>query len=231
MRQLVVTYSCGEVTLTRDIGQLMSTLRKERGLSQERLAELLNCTKQTISNYECNKRRPDYEMLEAIADVLNVPMAFFISKEEQREELDKIYGIIPPKKRKGRIIPVLGTIPAGVPLEAIEDVLDYEELPESMFSGGREYFALKIKGDSMMPRYEDGDVVILRQQDSCESGQDCAVLVNGNDATFKRVRMNEKTLTLQPLNPAYEPMVYTTKEVVDLPVRILGVAVEIRRTV
>ncbi len=125
----------------------------------------------------------------------------------------------------------MGTIPAGVPLEAIEDVLDYEELPESMFSGGREYFALKIKGDSMIPRYEDGDVVILRKQDSCESGQDCAVLVNGNDATFKRVRMNEKTLTLQPLNPAYEPMVYTTKEVVDLPVRILGVAVEIRRTV
>ena len=100
-----------------------------------------------------------------------------------------------------------------------------------MFSGGREYFALKIKGDSMIPRYEDGDVVILRKQDSCESGQDCAVLVNGNDATFKRVRMNEKTLTLQPLNPAYEPMVYTTKEVADLPVRILGVAVEIRRTV
>ena len=57
------------------------------------------------------------------------------------------------------------------------------------------------------------------------------MLVNGNDATFKRVRMNEKTLTLQPLNPAYEQMVYTTKEVADLPVRILGVAVEIRRTV
>lgn len=158
-------------------------------------------------------------------------MAFFISKEEQREELDKIYGAIPPKKRKGRINPVLGTIPAGVPLEAIGDALDYEELPESMFSGGREYFALKIQGDSMLLRYEDGDVVILRKQETCESGQDCAVLVNGNDATFKRVRMNEKTLTLQPLNPAYEPMVYTTKEVAELPVRILGVAVELRRTV
>lgn len=189
-------------------------LRRNANMKQIELCKLLGISQATLSSWENGKYEPDINQLRELSKIFDT-------------SIDYIVGNSPA----GRPVPVLGTIPAGVPLEAIEDILDYEELPESMFSGGREYFALKIKGDSMMPRYEDGDVVILRQQDSCESGQDCAVLVNGNDATFKRVRMNEKTLTLQPLNPAYEPMVYTTKEVVDLPVRILGVAVEIRRTV
>lgn len=189
-------------------------LRRNANMKQIELCKLLGISQATLSSWENGKYEPDINQLRELSKIFDT-------------SIDYIVGNSPA----GRPVPVLGTIPAGVPLEAIEDILDYEELPESMFSGGREYFALKIKGDSMMPRYEDGDVVILRQQDSCESGQDCAVLVNGNDATFKRVRMNEKTLTLQPLNPAYEPMVYTTKEVADLPVRILGVAVEIRRTV
>ena len=189
-------------------------LRRNANMKQIELCKLLGISQATLSSWENGKYEPDINQLRELSKIFDT-------------SIDYIVGNSPA----GRPVPVLGTIPAGVPLEAIEDVLDYEELPESMFSCGREYFALKIKGDSMIPRYEDGDVVILRKQDSCESGQDCAVLVNGNDATFKRVRMNEKTLTLQPLNPAYEPMVYTTKEVVDLPVRILGVAVEIRRTV
>lgn len=189
-------------------------LRRNANMKQIELCKLLGISQATLSSWENGKYEPDINQLRELSKIFDT-------------SIDYIVGNSPA----GRPVPVLGTIPAGVPLEAIEDILDYEELPESMFSGGREYFALKIKGDSMMPRYEDGDVVILRQQDSCESGQDCAVLVNGNDATFKRVRMNEKTLTLQPLNPAYEPMVYTTKEVAELPVRILGVAVEIRRTV
>lgn len=189
-------------------------LRRNANMKQIELCKLLGISQATLSSWENGKYEPDINQLRELSKIFDT-------------SIDYIVGNSPA----GRPVPVLGTIPAGVPLEAIEDVLDYEELPESMFSGGREYFALKIEGDSMMPRYEDGDVVILRQQDSCESGQDCAVLVNGNDATFKRVRMNEKTLTLQPLNPAYEPMVYTTNEVAELPVRILGVAVEIRRTV
>ena len=189
-------------------------LRRNANMKQIELCKLLGISQATLSSWENGKYEPDINQLRELSKIFDT-------------SIDYIVGNSPA----GRPVPVLGTIPAGVPLEAIGDVLDYEELPESMFSGGREYFALKIKGDSMMPRYEDGDVVILRQQDSCESGQDCAVLVNGNDATFKRVRMNEKTLTLQPLNPAYEPMMYTIKEVAELPVRILGVAVEIRRTV
>ena len=83
----------------------------------------------------------------------------------------------------------------------------------------------------MYPRYEEGDILIVRKQDMCESGDDCVVMVNGNDATFKRVRLGEKTLTLQPINPQYEIRTFTAHEIETLPVRILGVVVELRRKV
>lgn len=83
----------------------------------------------------------------------------------------------------------------------------------------------------MLPEYRAGDVLILRKQEDCETGDDCAVMVNGSDATFKRIRRNEKGITLQPLNPAYDPTFYTNHEVIDLPVRIIGIVVEVRRKI
>ena len=116
-------------------------------------------------------------------------------------------------------------------MEAIEDIIDYEEVPADWGRGGQEYFALKIRGNSMKPVYLNGDVLIFRRQDTCDSGQDCAVMVNGDDATFKRVRRTSDGVTLQPLNPDFEPRHYTSKEIEELPVRVIGVVVEIRRKI
>ena len=73
-----------------------------------------------------------------------------------------------------------------------------------------------------------GDIVIFEKCSDCESGQHCVVMVNGNDATFKKVIKSENGITLQPLNSNYEPMFYTNKQIKELPVRILGVAKEKR---
>ena len=144
----------------------------------------------------------------------------------------KIYATYTDTSRSNVVrIPVLGNIPAGIPLSAIEDIEGWEELSPDMLRGGKEYFALAIKGDSMMPEYHDSDVLILRKQDSCETGDDCAVMVNGDDATFKCVRRSEKGITLQPLNPTYGPMFFSNEEIMSLPVRIIGVVVEIRRKI
>ena len=126
-------------------------------------------------------------------------------------------------------IPVYGTIPAGIPMEAIQQILDIEEAPAEWAKGGKSFFALQIDGDSMSPNYLDGDVVIFQKQPTCENGQDCCVMVNGLDATFKRLFKNEKGITLQPLNPVYEVKVYSTDEVKHLPVTVLGVVYELRR--
>ena len=127
------------------------------------------------------------------------------------------------------IVFVYGTIPAGIPMECIEDILDTEEISADMLKGGKQYFGLKIKGDSMEPDYLDGDVIIFQKQDDCENGDDCVVMVNGNDGTFKRVFKNENGIILQPLNNKYQPMIYSNEQIETLPVKILGVFEELRR--
>ena len=127
------------------------------------------------------------------------------------------------------IVLVYGTIPAGIPMECIEDILDTEEIPASMLKGGKQYFGLRVKGNSMSPDYIDGDTLILEKSDTCENGDDCVVMVNGNDGTFKRVLKNTNGIILQPLNSEYTPLVFTNEQISDLPVKILGICVEIRR--
>lgn len=134
-------------------------------------------------------------------------------------------------KQTGVKIPVLGVIPAGIPIEAIEDILDYEEISEDMASRG-EYFALKVNGDSMSPIINSGDIVIIKQQDDAENGKICVVIINGFDATLKRIKKEQNGIWVLPENPYcdFKPTFFTNKEIIDTPVKIKGVAVEIRRT-
>ena len=133
------------------------------------------------------------------------------------------------EKNNSAVVFIYGSIPAGIPMECIEDVIDTEEIPADMLKGGKQYFGLKVKGNSMEPEYLDGDTLILEKADNCESGDDCVVMVNGNDGTFKRVFKNENGIILQPLNPSYSPMVYSNEQIEKLPVRIIGIVEEIRR--
>lgn len=126
-------------------------------------------------------------------------------------------------------IPVLGKVPAGTPIEAIQDVIGYENIPATMLNSGENYFALKIDGSSMSPDYKNGDIIIVKQQEDCNSGDDCVVMVNGDDATFKRVIKQNNAIILKPLNNEYEPYYFTSKEIITKPVKIIGVAIEIRR--
>ena len=129
-------------------------------------------------------------------------------------------------------VPVLGSIPAGIPIELIEDILDYEDISEEMLKGGKEYFALKVKGSSMWPKYLDGDTIIVLKQDDCESGQDAIVMVNGNDGTFKRVIKKDNGITLEPINQQeYNSVSYSNEDIEKLPIKILGVVKEIRRKI
>ena len=102
-----------------------------------------------------------------------------------------------------------------------------------MASGGREYFALQVEGDSMYPDYLPGDIVIVQKTPVCASGDDCVVYVNGYDATLKQVKLDEQrgTLTIVPKNPSYPPRTFRKEEIQSLPVTIAGVVVELRRKV
>ena len=125
-------------------------------------------------------------------------------------------------------IPVLGRVVAGIPIEAIEEVIDWEEIPQRLAASGK-FFALRVCGHSMEPRILEGDVVIVRQQEDVDSGDIAIVMVNGDEATVKRVKKQEDGITLIATNTSvYEPHFYSNQEIRDLPVRILGKVVELR---
>jgi repressor LexA len=131
------------------------------------------------------------------------------------------------KKTTSFRIPVLGRVAAGIPLEMVEDVTDWEEIGEPMAKKGN-IFALKISGNSMEPRIQDGDVVIIHQQDDAESGDTVIVTVNGDDATCKRLRKYKDGIELIPMNPTYSPMFFSNQEISEKPVKILGKVIELR---
>lgn len=135
-----------------------------------------------------------------------------------------------PNPVKENRIKVYGSVPAGVPIEAVEDVVDWEDIPMDWLKGGQRYIGLRVIGDSMYPKYIEGDTIIVRLQPDCENGQDAVVYVNGYDATLKKVLKNEAGIMLQPLNPSYEPKQYNSGDE-RYPISILGVVVEIRRKV
>ena len=127
-------------------------------------------------------------------------------------------------------IPVLGIIKAGIPIEAQEEIIDYVEIPKKWTLGGKKFYGLKISGDSMYPKYQEDDIVIFEQNEDKEqyNNKDCAVMVNGDDATFKQVLLNEQGLVLRPYNNAYDIMMYSNDDIEKLPIKIVGVAREKR---
>ncbi len=126
-------------------------------------------------------------------------------------------------------ISVLGTVPAGIPIDAIEDVTGYEEISPELAATGK-FIALSVKGDSMMPVICSGDVVIVRLQPDADTGDTVVVMVGDGEATCKKLRKEPNGVWLLPNNPAYEPMYYTNKEVDELPLRVIGRVVELRRS-
>ena len=202
----------------------LKQLRNEKKINQRELANFLKVAPSTISMYESGQREPNFEVLESLADFFNVDLNYLLGKSDKTTKL-MIEDSQPPQ---GLQIPVLGNVAAGIPISAVEDILDYEEVPQSWENQG-EFFALKIKGDSMEPRMESGDVVIVKQQSDANSGDTVIVLVNGDDATCKKLQKTENGIMLVSTNPKYPPMFYSNDEIVTKPVVILGKVVELRQ--
>ena len=200
---------------------ILKRLREEKNMTQAELGKALEISPSAIGMYEQGRRTPDIPTLKKIASYFNVSLDYLLGNAPAKTVQQKTIG-------RGVRIPVLGRVVAGIPIEAVEEILDYEEITPELAASG-EFFALKIRGHSMEPRMMEGDVVIVRRQDDVESGDIAIVLVNGNEATVKRVKKQEDGITLIATNTSvYEPHYYSNKEIEELPVRILGKVVELR---
>lgn len=184
--------------------------------AKKQFADRIRVPQSTVSEWLSGKTKSYMDHLGDISEEFGVSVDWLLSES----------GDAPPRRR-GVSIPVYGQVAAGIPIEAIEDVEDYEEIPEEMAATG-EFAALRIHGDSMEPRILDGDVVIVRRQETVDTGDIAIVMVNGSEATCKKIKKTPEGVILIALNQAYEPMFYSNTDIETLPVRIFGKVVELR---
>lgn len=198
---------------------------KIRGMSQAELSRKTNINEANISHYLRGTYEAKQDKVFLLSKALNVSPSWLIGLDVPMEKTNT--EIVHYNKEDLVKMPVIGTIPAGTPIEAIQyiDEDDYLYIPKERLRGGKEnYFLLRLKGNSMNPKYLDGDVILFNINPTPDSGSEVAVMVNGDDATFKQIFITENGITLHPYNLLYHDAHYSPEEVKDLPLRVLGVA-------
>lgn len=196
----------------------LEELRKAKGITMKETALQLGMPYTTYVSYEKGQREPNSDVLIKFADFYDTTVDFILGVEKD---------IDIPAATTGVMIPVLGYVRAGVPMTAVENIIDYEEISKEDAAKG-EHFGLVIKGDSMEPRFAEGDVVIVRKQETVENGEIAVVLVNGDDATVKKFYRSDNGIKLVSTNPTYDPFFFTPDEVDSLPIQVIGRVVELR---
>lgn len=191
---------------------------EQNNKTQIQVAKDLKINPQTVNSWCKGVALPRMGKVQLLADY------FHISKSDLLEEKSNTT----KKTVAASRIPVLGTVPCGIPVEAIQEVLDWEEVKEAENYDGK-LFALRAKGDSMAPRISEGDILVVHQQPDAESNELIIALVNGDEATCKELKKREDGIVLVPWNTiGHEPQFYSWKEIEQLPVRIIGKVLEIR---
>lgn len=186
--------------------------------TQKEIADSIDVSPQTFNTWCQGIAIPRMGKVQRLADYFNIGKSDLID--------DKLFS--DTNKSKGVTINVLGRVAAGVPIEAIENIIDTEEITEELARTGN-FFGLQIHGDSMIPNICDGDIVIVRQQEDAETGDIVIATVNGTDATCKRLRKYKDGIELIANNPTYEPLDFSNQEIIEKPVRIIGKVIELRR--
>ena len=208
----------------QDIGSTIKKLRLENNMTLEQLGNKVGVGKSTVRKWEngmiANMRRDNTAK---IAEVFHVSPSYLMGYDNNVFPVSNGSKV----KKHGISIPVLGRVAAGVPIEAIEDIIDTEEINEDMAASG-DFFGLQIHGRSMEPRMKEGDIVIVRQQDDAESGDIVIAMVNGDEATCKKLIKHEQGISLVSFNSEFEPMYFTPVDIQEKPVKIIGRVVELR---
>lgn len=187
-----------------------------RNHTQAELAHALGVSQQGVTNWIRGLNTPTMKKIEEICAFLVISPSDLLGSHTFKEV-------------KARKIPILGRVVAGIPISAVSDIEGYEEIPSSMAETG-DYFALRVTGDSMVPEINDGDIVIVKMQDDVDSGDIAIVMVNGDEATVKKVIKSNEGITLVGFNVSvYPPHFYSNESIEKLPIKIAGKVKQIRR--
>lgn len=210
------------------VGQNIRKAREEKQMTQDELAKRMGYkSRSTIARIENGDNDVSQSKLKKFSEILDVSIRFLLDGSDSPVPADareRPATNIPVYK-----IPVLGKVVAGTPINAIENITDYIRVTNPAAADGS-YYALYVVGASMEPEMKEGDLVIVHKQEYFDNGDICIVLVNGNEATVKKVQKNDKGITLIGFNAVvYPPHFYDAKEVEELPVKVIGKVEEVRR--
>lgn len=182
-------------------------LREQHEMLQRDVAKFLNISTSAYGFYETGVRNMSAETAKKLAQFFNVSTDYLLGADNNNNK---------------RLLPVLGTVKAGYNYLADENIIDYIE-PHMNIGSPDEYFGLVVKGDSMAPLFDEGDYVVVHKLDDFESNKVCIVLINGDEATIKKVIKTNDGIELHCFNPYYPSRKYTFKEMQDLKIKIIGV--------
>lgn len=200
-----------------NIGNRIKLRRKELGLTLQQLGDKIGVEASTVRKWENNIiQNIKTDKISKIASALGVTISYIIN-DSRSDQSDKTIKI-----------PILGTVIAGIPISAVEEIIGWEEISPKITSKG-EYFALRIKGDSMSPTIDENDIVIVKKQNDINSGDIAIVCVNGDEATCKKLIKHKDGISLVSLNLKYEPMYFSKEDILHRPIHIIGRVVELRR--
>lgn len=204
-----------------NMGERLKELRLQKGATQEEVGKVINVTKPTIMKYEKglveNLKRSSIEKL---AKYFNVTPSYLMCIDD--EKIDVLGNPL-------ITIPLVGTVKAGYDYLAQENIVGTIDVEKSLVGNGEDYFALKVKGDSMAPVFLENDTVVIKKQNDCENNEFAVVIINGDEGTLKKVKKTDSGIILQPLNPAYGPVMYTYEEMQSIPVLIVGIVKQLKR--
>lgn len=213
----------------KEMGAYLKKLRENKGLTTREVYELSKVSNSYLSLVENGHRRASAVVLKKLAPVYGVDYLDLYVKagyadlaEYEKNEMLKKIGAIPISDIDVTNIPLLGTVKAGYDYLAQENIIDY--ISFKVDGNDKEnYYALNVVGDSMTPLFNNGDTVIVHKQDDFENGDNCVVLINGEEATIKKVYKGNTGIELKAVNPYYPPRVFSKEDIKDLPVKIIGV--------
>lgn len=195
-----------------------------RNMKATELSEKAHIPKSAISQYLSGLYEAKQKSIFKLANVLNISEAWLMGLDVPMEET-----ITEESENPIVSIPILKTIKAGYDYMAQENWEGTIDVDKELIQDTSEYFALKVKGDSMFPVLIENDIVIIKKQDDFENGDLVVAIINGDEATIKKGKKSNNNILLQPLNTNYEPLIFTYDQIKTIPITILGIVKQLKR--
>lgn len=211
--------------MEEDFATRLKKAMQIRNIKAIELSEKAQLPKSAISQYLSGLYEAKQKSIFKLAKVLDVSEGWLMGLDVPMDREIKTDILGNPVVS----LPLIGTVKAGYNYLAQENWVGTVDVETSLVGDGKDYFALKVKGDSMAPVFIEDDIVIIKKQNDCENNEFAVVIINGDEGTLKKIKKTDNGIILQPLNPAYGPVMYTKEEMETVPVLIVGVVKQLKR--